>query len=448
LWLSVLGTTMLDKRYPGPENIHRQTLPNGITVLAYENFTNPTIVVEGVIRTGALQDSSDKAGLASFTADMLLRGTQQYDYNQVYEQLESVGASLGFGSGRHVTQFAGHSLIEDIDLLLDLMAQGLRSPIFPGQQVERLRGQIQTNLQIRANDTQRMAALTFMETLYKDHPYGRSIQGYPETIVKISTQDLADFHAWHYGPLGLIIIVVGAIEAGKAVAKISSILGDWENPRQKTMSEVSDMPRPVEMVTIEREMPGKTQSDLILGLPGPRRSAPDYLHASLMNTVLGVFGMMGRIGHTVREEQGLAYYASSHLAGGLGPSPWTADAGTAPENVSKAIAGIKQEIMRIQTELVTPSELDDCKSYRIGSLPVGLETNAALANTIVDMELFGLGLDFLQRFPDLIRNISAEQLQLAAQKYLSTEQLVVAVAGPQAFASSYANDVLRDMIEV
>jgi len=423
---------MLDKRYPGPENIHRQMLPNGITVLALENNAYPTVIIEGVLRAGAIQDNNDKAGLASFTADMLLRGNRQYDFVQTFELLESIGAHMGFGCGRHVTQFAGASLIEDVDLLLVLLVESLRSPTFPSQHLERLRGQIQTHFQIRANDTRQRAALAFMEALYQDHPYGRSIQGYPETVCNITRQDLIDFHCQHYGPRGLIITVVGAMKVETAVAKIHSILADWENPKQAGLPQVGDMPRPKVPVTVIQEMPGKAQSDLILGLPGPRRSAPDYIHASLMNTVLGVFGMMGRIGQTIREEQSLAYYASSHLTGGLGPGPWTADAGTAPESIPLVIEAIKMQITRIQNELVSPSELEDCKSYRIGSMPVGLETNAALASTIVDLELYELGLDYLQRFPDLISNISAEQVLLAAQKYLSTEQLVFSVAGPQA----------------
>jgi zinc protease len=275
-----------------------------------------------------------------------------------------------------------------------------------------------------------MASLTFMESLYKDHPYGRSIHGYIETIGRITRDDLAEFHRQQYGPKGMVIGISGAIPSEKALDKVSEAFGDWVNMRQPALPSVPDMPRPASEIVRTVSIPGKSQVDLILGLPGPRRSAPDYLHASLMNTVLGVFGMMGRIGRNVREEQGLAYYASSHLAGGLGPAPWSANAGTAPEDVDSVISGIKQEIAQMQNEIVPAAELADCKSYRVGSLPVSLETNTALADTLVDMELYDLGLDFLQRFPILIRSISAEQVQAAAQKYLSDEELVIALAGP------------------
>ncbi|HID53150.1 MAG TPA: insulinase family protein, partial [Anaerolineae bacterium] len=165
--------------------------------------------------------------------------------------------------------------------------------------------------------------------------------------------------------------------------------------------------------------------------PGPTRAAPDYMAASLMNTVLGVFGMMGRIGQKVREEKNLAYDAYSVLQGGLGPAPWYAAAGVAPPNVEAAIAAILAEIERIQNELVPAAELADNQAYRIGSLPMSLETNGGLANVISDMELYGLGLDYLLEYPHLIREITPERIRVAAQKYLSTEQLGIAVAGPE-----------------
>ena len=430
---------MLDRRFPGPDRIFRQVLSNGITVLVYENLTSQTVAISGYVCAGAVQEAPDRAGLSSFTADMLLRGTEEYDFAKIYDLLESHGASLEFGGGRHLTQFDANCLAEDLDLVMDLSAQALRAPVFADYQVNRVRGQIETELNIRAADTERMASLVFMETLYGNHPYGRSTHGYVETIERIKRDHIAEFHKLHYGPKGMVIGIAGAIPKEMALAKVVEAFGDWENMNQAAPPLVPDMPRPSSEIVKVIPIAGMSQVDLVLGLPGPRRSAPDYLHCSLMNTILGEFGMMGRIGHHVREEQGLAYDASSHLAGGLGPAPWTATAGTAAENVDDVIAGIKEEIKRMQNELVASDELNDCISYRTGSLPVSLETNAAVADILVDMELYDLGLDYLQRFPGLMKNISAEQVQAAARKYLSADQLVITLAGsfPGAEAQNY-----------
>lgn len=422
---------MADASYPGPDNILRQRLPNGIVVLVYENFASETVVIDGIVRAGALVEQRQKAGLANFAAMLLMRGTEARTFEQIYEDLESVGASLGFSGGNHTTGFSAHCLAEDVDLVLELLSQSLREPTFPAEQVEQVRGQIVTSLQMRANDTRRTASLAFNELLYGDHPYGRSSLGYLDSIRQITRGDIAEFHASYYGPAEMIITIVGAISADSALNKVAALLGEWQRPEQKKLPDVPDAPRPDAIQRSFVDMPGKTQADIVLGLPGPRRSAPDYLDASLMNTILGVFGMMGRVGQSVRIEQGLAYYAYSRLQGGLGPAPWYASAGVAPANVEQAITTILGEVNRIQDELVSEEELSDSQAFRTGSLPVSLETNSGLANVIGDIELYDLGLDYLSRYPEMIRDITAERVQKAAQKYLSAEQLAIAVAGPR-----------------
>ena len=417
------------RSYPGPNTIARHILPNGITLLAYENFASQSVVVEGLIQAGALAEPSAQAGLADFTADLLMRGTETRDDAQIYEALESAGAGLSFGSGRHTTQFSAYGLVEDFDLLLNLMAESLCTPIFPTEHIERIRGQLLTGLQIRANDTRRMADLNFMEMLYAGHPYGRSIRGYPDTISDISRADMVQFHHQNYGPRDMIITVVGAMKADVILDRVTAVLGNWHNPEQPHNLEVPNIARPKDLIRRDITLPDKSQSDFVLGLPGPRRSAPDYMHASLMNTVLGVFGMMGRIGQVVREEQGLAYYAYSHLSGGVGPYPWTAVAGVAPDKVEQAIESIRSEIRRMQDEPISEEELNDSKTYRIGSLPMGLETNSGLAGTITNLEYYQLGSDYLNQYANTLQTITVDQVQAAAQKYLDADNMAVAVAG-------------------
>ncbi|RLC54792.1 MAG: insulinase family protein, partial [Chloroflexota bacterium] len=190
----------------------------------------------------------------------------------------------------------------------------------------------------------------------------------------------------------------------------------------------------VQRITEARErtvsIPGKTQSDIVLGYPGPPRTAPDFLDAAVCNTILGVFGLMGRLGENVRDEQGLAYYSFSRLDGGPGPGPWRVIAGVNPANVERAIASIRAEIRRICEEPVNEDELTDNKAFITGSLPLRLETNEGVAQAILDMEHFNLGLDYLQRYADLINEITAERVQAAAQRWLDPDAYALAIAGP------------------
>ena len=161
-----------------------------------------------------------------------------------------------------------------------------------------------------------------------------------------------------------------------------------------------------------------------------RRNAPDFDAARLANTVLGVFGMMGRLGANVRERQGMAYYAASRLSADREPGTWVAYAGVNPANVERAIAAILDEVRRLRDEPVPADELEDCKRYLTGSLPLQLETNDGVASLLVDIEWHELGLDYLARYPGIINSLTAEQVQAAAQKYLNPDAYVLAVAGP------------------
>ena len=417
--------------FPGPNTIQQFHLENGLKVLIYENFAVDLVVVDGLWRAGGLSVPREKAGLADLTAAMLLRGTQERSFGDIYAQLESVGASLYFNSGRHVSEFGGNALSEDLDMVLDLAAEALTKPTFPEEQLERLRAERLTALQIRANDTRAVAGRTFRELLYgMAHPYSISLAGTPESLAAVSREDVVAFHEDYYGPRDGIITIVGAVKAEDALTKVENAFGKWQNIAQQQSPEVPDVDQPAEIIQSYKPLKDKTQTDIVLGWLGPRRDQPDYLHASLANTVLGVFGMMGRLGKSVREEQGLAYYASSRLQTGLGPSPWLVSTGVSPDKVDQAIESIKVEVRRMQDELVPEAELADSKAYRTGSLPVSLETNDGLAGIIMDMEYLGLGLDYLHRFGDLMNSITADDVQKAAQTYLNAEAMALAIAGP------------------
>jgi zinc protease len=152
--------------FPSPETISRIDLPNGVIVLAYEDHSNPSVVMAGYLWAGALSESPEQAGLASFTSGMLMRGTESRTFGEINEALESLGAQLGFHSGMHTVAFGGKALAEDLDLLLDVLADCLQHPTFPAGQVQTLQGQILTDLQRRRQDTRRMARLTFDALLY------------------------------------------------------------------------------------------------------------------------------------------------------------------------------------------------------------------------------------------------------------------------------------------
>lgn len=415
---------------PNPRTIAREVLPNGIVALAYENFSSPSVVLSGLLWAGAVDEPSDRTGLAAFTAEMLTRGTIHRTFHEIYEAIESVGASLDIGAGYHTTGFSLKALAEDLPGLLELLADVLRNPTFPEEEVERVRGEILTDLQEREHDTRRMAGLRFRETLFQGHPYGRSVDGYRETVQAITREDLVAFHRTFYSPERMIVALVGAIRAEEGMEAIRRALGDWTARRPERHPLPSARP-PDRWIHVHTPIPGKTQTDLVMGTVGPARKDPDYYAAALGNCVLGVFGMMGRLGDRVRDRDGLAYYVYSRLDAGLTPGPWTVVAGVAPEHLPRAVEGIRTEIRRLLERRIPNKELTDNKSFLIGSLPLRLETNEGIAGVLVDMELFELGLDYLERYPEIIASITAAEVQAVARKYLDPDRMVLSTAGPE-----------------
>jgi zinc protease len=385
---------------PNPDNILRTELPNGIVVLARANFNSPSVFMAGYLSAGSLFEPEEKLGLADFTALAMMRGTTRRNFQQIYDALETVGASLGISGGTHSAAFGGRSLAEDLPLLLDLLAEALRQPTFPPEQVERLRAQLLTGLAIRLQDTTEMASLAFDQLVYAGHPYSRPDDGYPETIQAITPADLSAFHARHYGPRGLVITVAGAVDPEQAVEKVAQALGDWINPDQPNLPPLPPVTPLTGIITRQVEVPGKSEADILIGAVGPIRRSPDYLAASLGNSILGQFGMFGRIGKVVREQAGLAYSVSSSLSGGVGPGPWLVSAGVAPENTEKTIELIRGEITRFVSQSVTADELADSQASYIGRMPLSLESNGGVVGALLSLERYGLGWTITHASPD------------------------------------------------
>ena len=202
---------------PGLHDITRKTLSNGITLLVRPAPHTKSVSITGHLQVGSLLDPDEKLGLADFTSAALMRGTQQSTTHQIYDRLESEGASLGFAGGTHTTGFGGKALADALPLLLDILQQCLLTPSFPEEQIMKLRSHFLTGLALRDQSTHDRAILTFDQLTYPNHPYRRPEEGNPNTIQKITRQDVIDFHANHYGPKGMVLVIVGGIDEETAI---------------------------------------------------------------------------------------------------------------------------------------------------------------------------------------------------------------------------------------
>ena len=313
----------------------------------------------------------------------------------------------------------------------EILAELVRRPTFPADELERLKGQLLTDLKEMDDNTRVVSERTWRELSYPaGHPYHRLTVGNATTVAAASRDTLASFlNAW-YGANQTTLVVVGDVPLDEATAAVESYLGDWTTARVEPIEATlpaSDLParqlREVAMV-------GKTQGDVSIGLPTIERTSPDFYALSFANHVLGRMYFMGRFGEKVRDEQGLAYYAYSELHGGFGRGAWLMRAGVNPTNLDKALGSIDAELKRFLADGPTAEEQADGVSSLLGSLPRQLETNEGAAAVMGEIELYDLGLDYLERYPDIVRSLTGEQVTEAARRWILPEHLVTAIAGP------------------
>ena len=209
-----------------------------MTVIIQENHTNHTVALTGLTRAGSMYDTTGKWGTASLTAEMLPRGTTSKTALQLALSLESVGASVGTSASSEAANFSGQCLSKDFDLTLTTLADELRHPAFPADQLERLRRQTISSLEEAKQDTGgtggagAQAEIAFSEALFPEgSPFWSPTIDQSETSTKaITADDLRAFYDAHYRPDTATLVIVGDIDAAKTLDAVKAAFGDWAKP--------------------------------------------------------------------------------------------------------------------------------------------------------------------------------------------------------------------------
>ena len=408
----------------------RFLLANGLTLIVRENHANTTIALQGAVKAGAIFDPPGKSGLAAFVAAMLDQGTRTATAFEQASKVESLGASLRFEGGLETVSVSGNMLSEDLNAILVSMADALRNPVFPPDEIEKIRGELITEVRIAENSTASVASRRANEMLYPDrHPYHFHPGGTEASLSGITREDLASFHARHYGPGSLILVLVGDVTPEQASESVAAALGDWAPLTSVPAFRVPTSPPPSATRRVDVTKPGKSQADAVCAMPGVARTADDYDAAMMMNYVLGGGSLSSRLMDHLRDRLGLVYGVYSSLISGIGAGPIQIRAGTNPKNAERAVSSILEQMTLLRDSGPTEEEMDAAKGFLTGVFPVRLETNTGVAHQLVSAELYGLGLDYIDRYPAIIRAITTEQVAVAARRYLKPDACVLVVAG-------------------
>jgi zinc protease len=418
-------------RVVGRFNPVREVLPNGIVLLWHYRPEPAFVAIRGSIPAGACWDPAGKDGLAEITAQLLRFGAAGATAEMISDAIEGLGAGVQVWAGIESAGFSGRCLGRDQGALLSMLRTLLEHPTFPENELGRLRANNLTRLKERDDQPRAVAGLLMQELLYPPgHPYARDVSGVAETIEGLRREDCTAFHREHFGAEGMIVSLCGALD----VELVRRELGTWycnragePPPGFPEPAAACPLPAPRRET---RAMPRKSQVHVSVGGVGISRSHEDYYALGQAGMVLGGIGLMGRLGQAIRENDGIAYDAGFRASSRRWGGDWIASAGVEPNNTERVIVRMQQEIARMREELVEEEELADVQSSLIGSLRFRLETAEGVASHMLTVEYLGLGLDYFDRYPALVRSHTRQALRDAFRRHVDPERAAIVLAGP------------------
>lgn len=410
--------------------VNRWITKNGITLLLVEQHSLPIVQVEVLLKAGSVYDPEDKAGLANLTARLLDEGTSSRSSPQIAEEIDFIGASLSASANADYTSVSLRVLKKDVTVGFDLLSDILIHPTFPPEELERKRKQVLGELMAEKDEPGIVAEKTFDRLLFGAHPYHRPVEGIEETVPRIQRADITAFHQATYRPNNTLMAIVGDITQTEVQGLVKRYLDGWEKKKVPALQ----IPDPPDLTKRKIEIIDKdlTQANILLGHLGIKRASPDFYALTVMNYILGGGGFSSRLLTVIRENQGLAYSVQSDFDTRYYTGQFTVSLQTQNATANTAIHEVLTQIQQIRTTPVLDQELEEAKSYLIGSFPLRMDTNAKMAHLLGYVEYYKLGLDYLDRYPDFIRAVTKADVLRVAKKYLNPERFIlVAVAKQQ-----------------
>jgi len=400
----------------------REVLENGLVLITSEQRSLPIISFQLLIKAGSRYDPQGAEGLANLTSRLLTYGTANRTALQISESLDFIGARLRTRASRDLATVSLTLLKKDLDTGLELLAELLTQSVFPQEEIERQIKSVIASIKAKRERPRAIAREKFRAALFPDSPYGRPVAGTEESVKDLHRRELVRFYKGFYRPNRSILAVVGDISRHEIKEKLDHLFRPWEK------SSFSQEPRPpatsasADFIRINKNL---TQANIVMGHKGIPRSHPDYYPIRVMSYILGGGGLSSRLPDAIRNERGLAYSVRASFSAGKYTGTFRISMQTKNKTAEEAIGIAIEEIRRIREQGVTEEELETAKTFLIGSFPIRLDTNRRIARFLARVEYLELGLDYPDRFPDLIRQVSREDVSRVARAHLHLEKLIV-----------------------
>ncbi len=401
----------------------RLQLANGLVVLLAEEHTLPFVTMRLLVDAGSKNDPPREEGLARLTARGLLFGTRELTVSRINRDLDLLAASLSATAGKDYASINLRFLKKDLDRAFGLFFETLTLSVFPEDEIRREVERTLSGIKLKEEDPGQMAADTFDSALFLKTPYGHPEEGTRESLPGLDRAKVLKFYHDYYGPNNAIMAITGDITSAEVKSKIIPLLEKW--PHAKALEKLSAGPYRKGPVTVTVDKP-VTQASIIIGNRGLSRDNPDYLAVTVMNHILGG-GSSSRLTASIRNSKGLAYAVSSEFEAGKLPGAFEVALQTKNASAREAIDLVLKEMERMRREPVSGVELEKAKRYLTGSFPMRFDSQAKLAQFLLAVEFYGLGMDYAVWYPALIDGVSREDVLRVARTYLDPEKPVIVV---------------------
>jgi zinc protease len=409
--------------------IQKMRLANGLAVWIVEQHEVPVAQVNLIVRSGSAADPAGKYGVGSFTAAMLDEGAGSRSALELADAIEFLGASIVTASTFDASFVRLSVPVARLADALPLAADIALRPVFPLDELERLRKQRLTSFLQARDSVVALAQIAFARTVYGSaHRYGTSANGVPASIERLSADDVRGFYRAHYRPDNATVIVVGDVTPASVMPLLDKAFGAWKaegNP--PSVAQVPLAPQLERRQVYLVDKPGAAQSHIGIGWVGLPRSTPDYAKAEVLNTILGG-SFTSRLNQNLREKNGYAYGARSGFDMRASAGPFLAQASVQTDKTADALREFFVELRGMHTP-IPADELTKAKNYVALGFPGEFETTGDLARKLEELVVYGLPEDTFSGYVPKVTQLTSADMQGATAQYIQPDRMAVVVVG-------------------
>jgi len=409
--------------------LEKHVLPNGLTVICKRNADLPLVSAVAVFLGGVRADPPGKAGLCHLTADMLMRGTKSRSAHQITTTLDALGATMSASAGNNSLYVSATCLKEDLGQVLEILADVVRHPTFPEDELERRR-----NLQLAAirrgwDDLHTAGMRLLRKEVYGGAeglalPYAWDALGVEETVKSLTRADLVAMHARLFGANNMVLAIVGDITPAAALETARAHFSDFSAVPDPKLREAAHLPPP--RAKRIQQTTTKEMAIILLGYPGiTLRDTKDRPAMEVLDAIVSGIRLPGGWLHRELRGRQLVYEVHAYNWIGLDPGLFVTYAICEPDKVNEVREVILKHYARATRYLPPAEELDIAKKASATAQALELQENIDQALDMALNELYDLGYDYSQRFREAILAVTAEDVRRVAQRYLTEPVEVV-----------------------